>query len=88
MTFAGTATIFFAIVNALKLLPYWRLGQLSAGNLEVAGLVAPFAVGAVFGGVWLTRRINERLFFRVVYFALFLVSAKLVWGARHVLPGT
>jgi len=88
MAFAGTATVFFAIVNALKLLPYWQLGQLSVGNLELAGLAAPCAVAAVFGGVWLTRRINERLFFRVVYVALFLVSAKLVWGARHVLLGS
>jgi uncharacterized protein len=88
MTFAGTATIFFAIVNALKLLPYWQLGQLSVGNLELAGLVAPFAVGAVFGGVWLTRRIHDRWFFRVVYLALFLVSVRLVWGARDVLLGT
>jgi uncharacterized membrane protein YfcA len=87
LTFAGTATIFFAIVNALKLLPYWQLGQLSFGNLELAGLVAPFAVAAVFGGVWLTRKIHDRWFFRIVYLALFLVSAKLVWGARHLLVG-
>lgn len=88
MTFAGTATIFFAIVNALKLLPYWQLGQLSPGNLELAGLVAPFSIAAVFGGVWLTRRIHDRWFFRVVYVALFVVSLKLVWGARDALFGT
>lgn len=87
MTFAGTSTIFFAIVNALKLPPYWQLGQLSLGNLKLAVLAAPFAVAAVFGGFWLTRRINERLFFRVIYVALFLVSAKLVWSARQVLLG-
>jgi hypothetical protein len=88
MTFAGTATIFFAVVNALKLLPYWHLGQLSVGNLQLAVLVAPFAAGAVFGGVWLTQRLHDRWFFRVVYVALFLVSLKLVWGARQVLLGT
>lgn len=87
MTFAGTSTILFAIVNALKLLPYWQLGQLSVGNLELAALLAPFAVAAVFAGYWLTQRINEKLFFRVVYCALFLVSARLIWGARHVFLG-
>lgn len=85
MTFAGTATIFFAIVNALKLLPYWQLGQLSFANLELAALASPFAIGAVFAGVWLTRRINDRWFFRVVYAALLLVSLRLVWGSRQVL---
>jgi uncharacterized membrane protein YfcA len=84
MTFAGTSTIFFAIVNALKLLPYWQLGQLSVSNLELAGLLAPFAVAGVFAGFWLIKRINERLFFRVIYSALCLICVKLVWDARHV----
>jgi hypothetical protein len=87
MTFAGTATIFFAIVNALKLLPYWQLGQLSFANLELAAVASPFAIAAVFVGVWLTRRINDRWFFRVVYVALLMVSLRLIWGARHVLTG-
>lgn len=84
MTFAGTSTIFFAIVNALKLLPYWQLGQLSVSNLELAGLLAPFAVAGVFAGFWMIKRINERLFFRVIYSALCLICVKLVWDARHV----
>ena len=32
MTFVGTTTIFFAAVNALKIVPYFMLGQFSAKN--------------------------------------------------------
>lgn len=78
MVFAGTATIFFAIVNAVKLIPYWQLGQLSLGNLESVLLLFPPAVLATFAGVRVTRVVPEKLFFRLVLAALALVSVKLV----------
>lgn len=83
MVYAGTSTILFTVVNAVKLVPYWALGQLSLGNLEKVAVLAPAAVAATFLGVRLTRRISEAWFFRLVLAALALVSVKLVWdGAR------
>jgi len=79
--YAGTATILFAWVNAVKLIPYWALGQISLGNLKVTLLMAIPASAAVFGGVWLVRRLPEALFFKLVTWALLLLSLKLVWGA-------
>lgn len=79
--FAGTSTILFAYVNAIKLIPYWALGQISLGNLKVTLLMAIPASAAVFGGVWLVRRLPEALFFKLVTWALLLLSLKLVWGA-------
>ena len=78
MVFAGTSTIFFAIVNAVKLVPYWALGQLSLGNLEKIAVLVPAAVAATFVGVRVTRLIDEVLFFRLVLAALALISVKLV----------
>jgi uncharacterized membrane protein YfcA len=77
--FAGTSTIAFAVINAVKLLPYHALGQLDPGNLRVAAVLALPAAIAVFGGVRLVRRVPERLFFRLVTWALLAISAKLVW---------
>lgn len=77
--FAGTSTIAFAIINAVKLVPYWALGQFSAENLHVALLLMPVAAVAVFVGVRLVRLLPEALFFRLVTWALLLVSVKLVW---------
>lgn len=79
MVFAGTSTILFAIVNAVKLIPYWHLGQLSLGNLEKVLVLMPPAIAATFIGVRLTRWIPEALFFRLVLSALAVVSVKLVW---------
>ncbi|MBL9049912.1 MAG: TSUP family transporter, partial [Tabrizicola sp.] len=77
--FAGTSTIAFAIINAVKLIPYYALGQLNAGNLKLAALLSLPAALAVFAGVRLVRRMPERLFFRLVTWALLLISVKLVW---------
>lgn len=76
--FAGTSTIAFAVINAVKLVPYWALGQLSAGNLKVAAMLMPVAALAVFAGVRLVRVLPEALFFKAVTWALLGISVKLV----------
>ncbi|MFN6924662.1 MAG: sulfite exporter TauE/SafE family protein [Tabrizicola sp.] len=77
--FAGTTTIAFAVINAVKLLPYYALGQLNIGNLKVAAVLALPSVVAVFAGVRLVRLMPERLFFRLVTWALLMISVKLIW---------
>ena len=81
LTFAGTSTIFFAVVNAVKLVPYWALGQFTAGNLKVAAILAPIAVAGTFFGFRLVKIIPEKAFFRFVEVALAVVSVKLVFDA-------
>lgn len=79
--FAGTTTVLFAFVNAVKLIPYWALGQLSVANLKVAALLSLPAVAAVAAGVALVRVLPERLFFRLVSWALLAVSLTHLWDA-------
>ncbi len=79
--FAGTTTITFAYVNAIKLIPYWALGQLSAENLHVAAWLALPSALAVFLGVRLVRVLPEALFFKLVTWALLAVSLQLLWRA-------
>jgi uncharacterized membrane protein YfcA len=79
--FAGTTTILFAWVNAIKLVPYWALGQLSMANLQIAAMLVIPAVLAVFAGVRLVRVLPQALFFRLVAWALLAVSVKLLWDA-------
>jgi hypothetical protein len=65
--------------------PYWHLGQLSANNLGHAAVLFLPASLAVFGGVWLVRILPEKLFFRLVTWALLAVSLRLLWqGVRGV----
>ena len=84
--FAGTSTIAFAIINAVKLVPYYALGQLNVANLKMAAVLALPAVVAVFVGVGLVKRMPERLFFQLVTWALLVISLKLIWdGARGLI---
>ncbi|MBW6507027.1 MAG: sulfite exporter TauE/SafE family protein [Rhodobacteraceae bacterium] len=81
LMFAGTSTILFAWVNAIKIVPYYALGQLSVENLQVAALLMVPASLAVLAGVRLTRVVPQALFFRVVVWALLAMSLKLMWQA-------
>jgi uncharacterized protein len=81
--FAGTATLFFAVVNAAKILPYQNLRPYSADMLHSAALLIPFALAGAVAGAWLTRRMADRWFYRVVQMGLFAVSLKLVADAVH-----
>ena len=81
MVFAGTSTIIFAIINALKLIPYWALGEFNPGNLEVAAILSPVAIAGAIAGYKLTSVIPQKLFFRLVEVTLALVSVKLIFDA-------
>ncbi|MFO1176374.1 MAG: sulfite exporter TauE/SafE family protein, partial [Paracoccaceae bacterium] len=78
MVYAGTNTILFAYLNAIKLVPYWALGQFTPANLKAAALLIPLAGLAVLAGVRLVKVLPQRLFFRLVSWALLLVSLKLL----------
>lgn len=77
-TFVATTAVFFALVNYTKLLPYAWLGQFSRDNLETSLVLAPLAPLGIAIGVWLHRRINERLFYHIAWTMLFVVGIKLL----------
>ena len=79
--YAGTTTIAFAVINAVKLVPYWALGQLSLANLKTSLFLFPLAIAATFAGARLVRIIPERAFFNFVNITLFVVSLKLIADA-------
>lgn len=86
--YAGTTAFFFAIVNTAKLVPYYFLGQLNPANLALSAALAPIGILAVFVGVYLVRRIDARLFYRIAYWLVFLLSLQLIWeGASRLLAG-
>jgi uncharacterized membrane protein YfcA len=84
LTYVGTTTIFFAIVNAVKIYPYWALGQFSSANIWFAVLLVLPAVAATFLGARIVRLVSDELFFRLVMIALLLISLKLIAdGVMH-----
>lgn len=77
--FAGTAIIVFAVVNAVKVVPYFFLGQFSAANLWTSAVLLPLAPLATLLGVRLVKTVRPDTFYRIVYIALFVISLKLIW---------
>ena len=83
LLFAGTSVVFFAVLNAAKVVPYLALGQFDRANLLASLSLLPLAVIGVRIGVWAVRRVSQGVFYNVTYAALVLVGCKLVWdGAR------
>lgn len=81
MIYAGTTAIVFASVNALKLIPYWALGQLSTSNLAVAAWLLLPAVGGTLLGFRLVRILPQGRYFMIVQVLLLAVSLRLVLNA-------
>jgi uncharacterized membrane protein YfcA len=79
MTFAGTATILFAIVNAAKIIPYWELQQFSHFDTTLVLWLAPAAIFGTVIGKKLTQILPDGVFFRVIEISLLLLSIKLVF---------
>ena len=77
--FVATATLFFTIVNYVKLVPYSWLGQFDTTNLATSLVLAPLAPVGIGMGKWLHDRVSDRFFFDFAYGALVVVGAKLIW---------
>lgn len=79
--FAGTATILFAVINFAKIGPYQALSPYSMDDLRKVAVLIPFALMGTYLGAFLTQRIADVWFFRLVQTGLFLVSLKLMADA-------
>ena len=83
--FAGTATMFFAAVNLIKVPPYFLLGQFSRNNLTVSAGLIPVAILSTFAGVCLVRRVAPDRFYAIILIITLAIGAKLTYDAIQAL---
>jgi uncharacterized protein len=82
----GTTVIFFAVINAAKVVPYLWLGLFDAQNLSTSLVLLPLAPLGIWLGVWMLRRVDQELFYRICYSLLLIVGIKLLFdGLRGLL---
>lgn len=79
VTFTATMAFFFFVINLSKWIPYAWLGLLDARNMVTSIALLPLAPIGVWVGVRLARRISQELFYRILYFGMFLTGCKLLW---------
>ena len=85
LTLIGTTIIFFALVNVMKLVPYFALGQFSSRTFATSLVLLPLAIAANFLGLWLARRTPTELFYRIAYALMFVISLGLIWQGTSAL---
>ena len=79
VSFIGTMTLAFLVINVVKLIPYYYVGLLAPSNLIVSFMLLPLAFVSVLFGYFLQKKIPEKLFFNIVYILLFLSGCKLIY---------
>ncbi len=83
VVFVATSLVYFAAMNYAKIFPYFALGLFDARNLGTSIALVPAGIGGIYLGIWLQRRINPRVFYRIIYALLFATGSKLLYdGVR------
>ena len=77
--FVGTTVILFTAINLMKVVPYALIGQFSGTNLLTSLALAPLAPLGVFAGLWLHRRVDEGVFYRLCYSFVLITGLKLIY---------
>jgi len=86
--YVGTTIIFFTVINAAKIGPYFMLGLFDARNLGTAAVLLPVAAAGILLGIWVRKRLSTRWFYRVAYTLMFVTGAKLLYdGVTHLAAG-
>jgi uncharacterized protein len=77
--YVGTTVWFFFASNYAKIIPYAYLGQLDLTNLATAFVLLPIVPIGVKLGVVIQGKLDEKIFYRVSYWALFAIGLKLLY---------
>lgn len=78
--FVGTSAIFFAIVNWMKVPAFLALHQFTPQTVRAALTLMPLAFAATWAGVWLVKRVPVERFYRIIYWLMIAVGARLLWS--------
>lgn len=81
VVFTATMTVFFAVINLSKLVPYASLGLLNLENMQTALVLMAFAPVGNWMGLNIAKTIRIALFYRIVTTALFFSGGKLIYDA-------
>lgn len=79
LRFTATMAFLFFVVNLSKWVPYAWLGLIDLRNMATSLVLLPFAPLGVWVGIRIAKRIDEKLFYRLVYGGMLIAGCKLVW---------
>ena len=77
--YMGTMTLVFLIINLIKLIPYYYLGQLDLSNLKASLILSPLAPISILIGYYLHKKVSENIFYNFIYLFLGIGGIKLIY---------
>ncbi|MDP9174544.1 MAG: sulfite exporter TauE/SafE family protein [Planctomycetota bacterium] len=72
--FVATSAMFFFILNTAKLPAYYASGQFGHARFSFTLQFLPLVVAGAFFGRFINRRLNDKLFTRIVYIVTFVLG--------------
>lgn len=77
--FTATSVMFFTIMNAAKVVPYFFLGQFSTENLVTSAIMVPIAIVSTYLGAMIVKRLKPEIFYPLMYLFIVIVGIRLIW---------
>lgn len=77
--FVGTQVCFFFLVNQMKIVPYFWLGQFTTQSLGTSLMLLPAIPVGMWLGYQLVDKVSPETFYRIVYGLLFIAGSKLIF---------
>jgi uncharacterized membrane protein YfcA len=78
-SYTGASIRFFAIVNAVKVIPYFLLGALDGENLTISATLLPVALVSTIAGAAVVKHLKAETFYPMTYGLALLAGLKLLW---------
>ena len=72
--FVGTNAIYFFILNTSKLPAYALSGQFARAEIPFTMRFLPLVFAGALFGLWINRRLSDRIFSKVIYVVTFLLG--------------
>ena len=76
---AGTMGVFFGIINVSKLFAYGHVGQMNVSTLMASLVLLPLCPISVLAGKAMVKRLNEAVFYQILFIGLFITGIKLIY---------
>lgn len=81
ITLTATMAVFFFVINFAKWGPYAALGLFDWQVVSTSLVLLPLAPLGVWAGIWLTRRVDPKLFYVIADVGMLVTGLKLIHDA-------
>ncbi|MBR0558216.1 sulfite exporter TauE/SafE family protein [Ciceribacter sp. L1K23] len=78
-SYTGASVRFFALVNLIKVIPYFALGELDTENLTLSFFLLPVALVSTLAGAQLVKMMKPAIFYPFMYGMALIAGLKLLW---------